>query len=204
MKTRHSDDFRSTDQLGQTVRPSDSAQVKTFGAMTRVGRWKSKPNAFSIATKNVFPSFVSSSLCLSLNGTLVVPLYLIDGFRPAPQARQLTTPKKAGPAPPETRLFTSEQEKNGMLLTNKQMIFISHVLNESFFAEICLFLFDRGTTFISSCCFLAHDRSVESMHDIVLADLTYAVQQHRLLGNIKYCKVFSLVTAAGRLAASKD
>lgn len=154
----------------------------------------SDSGSFSVPEKNP-PSYCFSSPPLAVDGKLVMPLYLFDGFHRRAMSRAVE----------DYRIYWANLGKRGRLqlwssrddtpVTNKDMISIRRVLIEASSAENALFFFDRMLTTISCCRILVQVRALPSVGDIVVAELFRDVQQHRLLGNIKARQVFRI--AAG-------
>lgn len=118
----------------------------------------------------------SGERCVQLasltDGELAVPPYLIDGFHRRAISRTIDDHETDWTSLAKNAPVHAWPKSNRASMTSKQMIFISHIFNESSSTEKPLFFFDRTTTSDSCCRLFAQNLNVENMRDISLADFT--------------------------------
>lgn len=145
-----------------------------------------------------------TKLPVLIDGKLAVSFYLTEGLRRRAMSRMIDGSEVDWAALTKNALFSLWARMDGASMTNKQMIFISRVINEVSSARKPFSFFDRFTTSIGCCCLFAQDRNIGDMRDISLSSPTKGIQEHRPLGSFEYRQVSRFAGAASRLAASED
>lgn len=159
--------------------------------------------AVSVAEKEFLSDRLSVPLPV-INGMLVVPLYLLDGFHRHAVSKTVgdsgidwaSLAKGAG-----VQLWTG---KDAASARNKDVISISQVFNEASCAGKPLSLSDCMITATGCCRLSVQDRALPSARDTVAAKLVREIQQHKLLGNIEGCQVSRIATVSIRLASCEN
>lgn len=131
-------------------------------------------SAFPLAVKNTLTEFRIEPR-LFVDGKLAVPSHLNHRLHCQTVGKTMENLEIDwdGFARPETIHLWAR--KDCAPTANKQMVSISHSLNDAFFAGKTSF-FDRTTTLVSFCCLFAQNRSIENMRDNGLANLTRDIQ----------------------------
>lgn len=126
------------------------ARVEELCPLIRGGRWVTPVWLFSVMGRDSHWDYVVATIPVT-SGKLLLPLFLIDG----PISRVVSQisidfgiERAQSAKEARGKLWF---RKGGALLANKQMIFMSYVLNEASFARKHFSFFDQMKTHISCC-----------------------------------------------------
>lgn len=185
--------------------PESSTQLTTKSSRPRSVRadgWAS--SALSRSRRIISPSERLFQLPLLVDRKLAVLLYLTNDYLRRSMSQTLDHSEIDWTAFVKNAPVHLWARKDGVPMTNKQMIFISHVFNKASTAGNLLSFLDRISTSVNCCRLFAQDRSIETMHEIAFAYLSRDSQQRRLLGHIESLQDSHFATGAVRFVASED
>lgn len=203
LRSEHRADARSKDQLTQTAWLNDSAQVETLRTEVSEGTGMSELRVFLVTEQRGPFELVSIPPSL-VGGKLAFLLYLTNGFHRHAMSQTVSDSKPDWSAPAMNAPVHLWAEKVRSLMESTQTISVFLFWHVAFILRKPLTFFDRITAFISCSRLFGQYRNQENMLEVVLADLTRYIQQHRVLDSIEFLQFSRHAGVGSRFAAGDE